>query len=141
LLQISFCFLIASTVFAQTAHQGLTPGISTRTDVERVFGQPVRSASDSLVEYSAKIYVQYGKSTGITDRIDVPFPSGTAREEIQRELKLPAEPAASHVNGKNKLEEYYGAPNWIILTYSATTVSPQAKAREKMSVGFCLITN
>src|SRR5688500_2273659 len=70
LFQFCFLILIAATAAAQTSYQGLTPGVSTRSDVERVFGQPVRSISNSLSEYTGKIYVQYGKNTAFADRID-----------------------------------------------------------------------
>lgn len=59
-------FLLAAcaTCFGQSSFKGLTPGQSTRSDVERVFGQPVQSVSKTLIEYKSpenvgKVYIQY----------------------------------------------------------------------------------
>ena len=51
----TFCvmlvLLLACAVsVGQSSFQGLTPGQSTRSDVERVLGQPVNTVSDTLIE-------------------------------------------------------------------------------------------
>jgi hypothetical protein len=63
--------------FGQSSYKGLTPGKSTRADVERVLGQAVKSGSKTLVEYNGrpdanKIYVQYddGSQMAILLRIE-----------------------------------------------------------------------
>jgi hypothetical protein len=43
--------LLCGFCFGQSSYKGLTPGQSTRADVERVLGQPVKSVSKTLVEY------------------------------------------------------------------------------------------
>lgn len=63
-----FVFLAGSTCLGQDSYKGLTPGVSTRYQVERVFGQPVKNVSGTLVEYMgtpgvSKIYVQYSEAT------------------------------------------------------------------------------
>lgn len=72
LFLIIFLLFACATCFAQTTFMGITPGKSTKPDVERVFGQPVSSVSKTLIEYkdtspqgASKIYLQY--------RDDAPF--------------------------------------------------------------------
>jgi len=64
LLTILFLLLACTPSFAQSSFMGLTPGKSTRADVERVFGRPIQSVSKTLIEYKSpdnvgKLYVQY----------------------------------------------------------------------------------
>ena len=71
---IGFLTLASVSSFAQSSFMGLTPDKSTRSDVERVLGRPVKKISETLLEYgsrqlkladaavmlnSGKIYVQY----------------------------------------------------------------------------------
>src|SRR5438477_7509869 len=56
--------LSCAPCFGQSTFEGLTPGKSTRADVERVLGRPIKKISATLVEYSGgadanNIYVQY----------------------------------------------------------------------------------
>lgn len=66
---IAVLFAGLSTIcHAQDAYKGLTPGVSTRYQVERVFGTPVNTLSSTLFEYFgtpdvSKIYVQYAETT------------------------------------------------------------------------------
>ena len=58
----------AAICFGQDSYKGLTPGRSTRFQVEREFGQPVKSLSGTLFEYFgtpgvSKIYVQYSAAS------------------------------------------------------------------------------
>jgi len=85
---ISFLAIACVTCFGQTSFQGLTPGKSTRADVERVLGRPVKKVSETLVEYaprqlklthakvtfnSVKIYVQYrgNSAAAVVERIEL----------------------------------------------------------------------
>ena len=61
---ILFLLITCATCFGQSSYKGLTPGKSTRAEVERVLGQPVKTASATLSEYKPRwnadrIYVQY----------------------------------------------------------------------------------
>jgi len=61
---IAFVTLSCVACFGQSSYKGLTPGQSTRADVERVLGQPQKKISPTLVEFSGgadatKIYVQF----------------------------------------------------------------------------------
>ena len=80
-LGVALLLLLSHLVcFAQSSYKGLTPGKSTRADVERAFGQPIESASKSktLIEYKSpenvgKLYVQYRDESpnAIVERIEV----------------------------------------------------------------------
>lgn len=105
---------------------GLTPGVSNQTEVDRVLGQPVKAVSETLLEYSggdqaAKIYVQYRKGEPVLERLEALLSAPVAGDQIRARLNLPQQPLASQVNSKNKLEEYYGSSNCIVLTYSSST--------------------
>jgi hypothetical protein len=73
-----FALLTCAVSFAQTSYKGLTPGQSTKSDVQRVFGLPVKSVSTTLIEYKSpdylgKIYVQYSddSATAVVERIEL----------------------------------------------------------------------
>ena len=52
---LTFLLLVtAVTCFSQTSYKNLSPGKSTRADVERMFGQPVQSVSKTLAEYKSQ---------------------------------------------------------------------------------------
>src|SRR5881296_2214074 len=95
-----FLLLAFATGFGQTTFKGLTPGKSTRADVERVFGQPVKKLSETLIEYrpqplTGKIYVQYRNGSPVVERIEVlcRLESSTCDALIKSlNLHLPPEP-------------------------------------------------
>jgi hypothetical protein len=82
---IIFFFLFAcGACWGQSSYKGLTPGKSTRADVERVLGRPANKVSETLVEYAAprdpdparyrvkaKVYVQYRRDSSTVERIAV----------------------------------------------------------------------
>lgn len=77
-LGILFLFLASATCFSQSSFKGLTPGQSTRADVERVLGKSMKSVSKTLIEYKSpdplgRIYVQYSddSATAQVDRIEL----------------------------------------------------------------------
>ena len=73
------CLLLScAPCFGQSTFEGLTPGRSTRADVERVLGRPVKKATATLAEYTPrwnadKLFVQYGDETpaGVVERIEL----------------------------------------------------------------------
>lgn len=110
----------AAYAHAQTAYRGITPGMSTRAQTERVFGKAVKNVSATLAEYNAgaeadKLYVQYRGETDIVERIEVLYAEGVAKTEIAAKLRLPRE-SASKVNARGNIEEYYSTRN-IVLTF------------------------
>ena len=89
LIIILFVVLSYVTCFGQRSFKGLTPGQSTKDDVEKVLGQPINKLSETLYEYqpleyndvyntkprTAKIFVQYSKGSFVMDRIEWVSPS------------------------------------------------------------------
>lgn len=70
--------LSCATAFGQATYMGLTAGKSTRADVERVLGQPVKELSKTLVEYNSpeadtKLFVQYSDESpaAVAERIEL----------------------------------------------------------------------
>ena len=139
-MKLSFaCFLIvfsSVTGFAQSTYKGLTPGQSTKADIERVLGQPVQSVSKTLIEYKApdvdKLYVQYTDESraALVERIELITysrgdKSGThdvAYKYIWSPQVKPLMDAKKHSTnadsgGRLRDMEYYGAPAFIVETY------------------------
>ena len=50
-LFIIFFLTSCATCFGQTSYNGLTPGQSTRAEVERALGEPTNKLTDRLLEY------------------------------------------------------------------------------------------
>lgn len=75
---ILFLLLTCAACFGQSTYMGMTPGKSTRADIERILGQPVQSMSETLIQYKPrwdadKIYVQYqdDSAEAIVERIEL----------------------------------------------------------------------
>ena len=107
--------------FAQMSFQGLTPGSSTRNDVERVLGKPVRSISASEFEYKApvgiaKVEVIYD-SSGV-QRIRAYFIQPITRAALLQKFSLPQEPDAK-LNQGGKLLELFGGQAMLGLLYAS----------------------
>lgn len=119
-----FILFSGSYVFSEASYRGLTPGVSTKTQVDSVLGQPVRPVSETLFEYASqedaeKVYVQYRKNSMIADRIETFLNQPRDRSFILSDLSLTANADKSRRNAKGKLEEYFGATKNIVLTYSS----------------------
>ncbi|HXT63269.1 MAG TPA: carboxypeptidase-like regulatory domain-containing protein [Pyrinomonadaceae bacterium] len=119
---IIICLLLSCvTCFGQSSYRGLTPGQSTRADVERVLGQPVNKVSATLIEYRAqpltdKIYVQYRQGSTVVERIEVlcRLANSTCEDLIHSlNLRLPAKSDSEKVD-EEKWKFLYGAPRFIV---------------------------
>jgi len=150
LIAVTLLLLICLTGFTQATYQGLTPGTSTRADVERTLGQPVNKVSQTLHEYgpkwsARKIFVQYNASA-VVERIEVlladPVSPSDARmyfrfaeaasappggkilndRETRRAEALSQQPVATRTR-KGKLEEYFGEMYYMVLTHEGEAAS------------------
>jgi len=77
-LSVILVSLISGACFGQTSFQGVTPGKSTKTDVQQVLGLPTNKISETLIQYKGqqgaeKIFVQYrdNSATAIVERIEL----------------------------------------------------------------------
>jgi len=131
-----FLLLACATGFGQSTFQGLTPGKSTRVEVERVLGQPINNLSKTLVEYKSpgsveKIYVQYRDEapTAAVERIElfcggVKGPNGCwelneklVRNTPQTKPMMEAfKVSGPDSSGLSKELTYFGAPAFVART-------------------------
>jgi hypothetical protein len=123
-----FLLFLGATCFAQTAFQGLTPGTSTRNDVARALGQPVRTISATLVEYNppagiAKVEVAYAAGSSAVERIEVHFLKPITRQALIKKLGLSPEADAQTKSSEGKLVELFGGSSFLTLVYAAADVS------------------
>ena len=111
----------------QTSFQEIAPGTSTRIDVAKVFGQPVRTISATLFEYTppegiAKVEVGYSRNS-LVDRIEVHFFKRISRPALIKKLDLPQQPESTSTNADGKLAEYFGGSSLLVMTYAAADAS------------------
>ena len=137
-----FLLLASMACFGQTSFQGLTPGKSTRTDVERVLGQPVKTVSGTLIEYKEpedfgrpegfdKVWIQYRdtSSAAIVERIEVvcDYPRKEVRPDgcsdygsivgrKARPGRLHAQLVEQEKSGLVRATRYYGSPAFRVNT-------------------------
>jgi hypothetical protein len=129
-LGIVILLVISGVVcFGQSSFKGLTPGQSTRADVERVLGKPTKQVSERLFEYARdgqQIFVQYSKTSPIAVRLELVYPTARERAQVISDEKLPKVADARRTNKHAVLEEYFSYPKYVVLTYeenSQTRVS------------------
>jgi len=120
------CSILCS---AQTSYQGMQPGSSKRDEVNKAFGSPVSEISETLSEYKpvsgpGKIYVQFEKSSGIVQRIEVLLAESMSRSKLLESLKLPSVASSIKTNNREKLEEYF-ALQCIVLTHESSEQSSE----------------
>jgi hypothetical protein len=112
----------------QSSFQGLTPGVSTRSNVTKALGQPVSEVSPTLSEYAppqgiAKVYVQYRKESQVVERIEVLLLKPILRSALLRQFNLPDQAVVQKTDKQRRLLEYFGGPAFLVLTYASTDAS------------------
>gem|GEM_PF-2805977 len=122
-------FLLATCAdcFAQSSFQGISPGTSTRNDVARILGQPVRTISATLVEYAppagiAKVEAEYRAATSLVERIEVYFVKPISAQALIQKFGL-AQADAKGKSTDETLVEYFGGTSLVALTYASTDSS------------------
>jgi hypothetical protein len=124
LINILLVVLSCATCFAQSTYKGLTPGRSTRADVERLLGKPTNQVSESLFEYAqsgSQIYVQYSKTLPTAIRIQSIYSPAVERSKVLAAEHLPKVADTRRTNKHGALEEYFGYPNYVVLTYDESS--------------------
>jgi hypothetical protein len=122
---VFFVLISCMTCFGQTSFQGLTPGESTRNDVEQELGQPVRTISATVFEYSpppgiARVEVAYNAGSSLVERFEVYFLKPVfSRTALFNKLSLPPQADAKKTNAEGKLVEYFGGSSLLALTYAS----------------------
>lgn len=116
-----FLLLACVTGVGQTSYKGLTPGKSTRVEVHRVLGLPVKKVSETLIEYrpqplTGKIFVQYRQGSPVVERIEMLCrqETSTCNDLIKSlNLRLPEQPDSEKVDEK-KWKFLYGSPLFVV---------------------------
>lgn len=131
---ILFMLLSCATCFGQTTFQGITPGKSTRAQAERVFGKPLQSVSQTLIEYAPKaeadkVYMQYRDASpdAVVERIEVtcthdgwgmntPNSMRCSRwnASMQGDIDLSKPDAFKKSNNPLKTTNYIGSPRFVV---------------------------
>jgi hypothetical protein len=120
--------IVSPPCFAISTYMGLQPGLSTRSEVEKVLGQPVQSINPTLFEYPlasglGKIYVEFRAKDFVVDRIERRFDRPISRSALIRSLNLPENPEETGTNKDGKLMEYFGDIKTVALTYASAQTS------------------
>jgi hypothetical protein len=125
LTAITFLLFAYIIGLGQTSYKGLTPGKSTRAQVERVLGQPVNNVSATLIEYrpqplTSKIYVQYREGS-VVERIEVlcRLPNSSCSDFARSlNLSLPkwAEADKGPSGDAGYFVWYYPPPQYVVAT-------------------------
>jgi hypothetical protein len=130
---ILFAVLTCAVSFGQTSYKGLTPGKSTRAEVERVFGLPVKSVSTTLIEYKSpddlgRIFVQYSddSATARVQRIEltcrtIRMGTGYKTNECSKiwDKEFDSYDARKYVSEdgqKSKDRYYFGSSRYMVFT-------------------------
>lgn len=116
--------LTGAPCFGQSTFQEITPGASTRSDVVKVLGQPLRTIDKTRFEYKpptgiARVEVDYGRAASRVERMDVYFLRPVSRSALLKKFKLPQQPKAKSTNAEGKRVEYFGDPSLLALTYAS----------------------
>lgn len=129
---IIFLLLPCATCYGQTSYKGLTPGKSTRADVQRVLGLPIRKISETLLEYrpqplTGKIFVQYRQGSPVVERIEMlcRLQTSTCEELIESlNLQIPKEPDLGKTDD-SKWKFLYGSPLFIVTSGDMADVATE----------------
>jgi hypothetical protein len=110
----------------QSAFQEITPGSSTRAQVTKVLGQPVRS-NGTVSEHRppqgiAKVEVEYRSGSDLVDRIEVYFVRPISRQALLQQFSLP-QTSDKKASAGDKLIEYFAGTSMLALTYASADTS------------------
>lgn len=120
--------LVVAVCFGQISFQRITPGNSTRSELTRVLGQPLRAVSATVFEYNppagiARVEVEY-ESAGedpTIKHIEVYLPRPISRPALIQKFSLPQQSDAKKANQQGNLVEYFSGSALLALTYSTPT--------------------
>lgn len=139
---ILFFLITCATCFGQSSYKGLTPGKSTRADVERLLGRPVKSVSKTLVEYKspeegARLYVQYqDESPAVVERIELTcFDNDEVHDKCgpvlnaigQLDGVLEDASASTIKQDGRTVIRYFGAPRFMVWRLSGKGVNAEQR--------------
>lgn len=118
---IVFVLFGSAAGHAQSSYKGLTPGKSSKAEVTRLLGQPLKQLSPTLLEYrpqplTGRIFVQYRQDSPVVERIEFlcRLQDSNCEDFIKSlNLRLPEGVNSSRSDG-DKTRDYYGEPFYIV---------------------------
>jgi len=127
-----FVILSCAACFGQSGFQEITPGVSSRSEVAKVLGQPVRTISATVFEYKApagiaRVEVEYGAGSSVVERLEVYFLKPISRSALIQKLDLTSymntpRADAQGRNSQGKLVEYF-LTAMLTMTYQSADAS------------------
>ena len=127
---ILFMLLAYATCSAQTSFQGLTPGINTRADAEKILGVPRDVYWGNVCLYSPpaglkEVRVTYGdaKPDDIIDQFEIQLLKPVSRLGLIKKFELPEKSDVQRFDSDNKLTELFGGKALIYLSYAGHDAS------------------
>ncbi len=112
---------------AQTKFNGqITPGVSTRSDVDKFLGEPVKQESATLFEYkpptgAARLDIGY-RADGVVFYVNAMFTQTYPRQTLVQAFGLPSQPQPTMI-AQAHLDEFFGAPAYLVFTYATSQAS------------------
>ncbi len=130
-LAIAIAMIAANSVTAQSSYKGLTPGKSTRAEVARILGQPIKTYSDTLVDYgpqsqTSKVRVQFRVDSTIIERIEVFCWTETSTcDEFAKTARVNL--AADHTETMqgDKFRVFYPSPAFVVASGEMADVTKE----------------
>ncbi len=127
-LAAALAVVLAGAAHAQRSYQDVTPGVSTRGQVDAALGAPSRVVSATLSEYRGvtgitRVEVEFDGAgdQARTRRIDAVLAPPITRRALTSSYGL-AEPALRAARD-NRLVEYFGAGAWLAFVYAGADES------------------
>lgn len=129
---IIFLLLISTTSFGQSSFQGLTPGASTRDEVNRVLGRPVNTDSTIIAEHTPpegvqKVEVVYARNSDVASQIYIHLPRPVTRRALIQKFELPQQADLREKGENGYLHELFGGQSLLTLVYESADADSGVK--------------
>lgn len=116
----------------QSSFQGITPGTSTRDQVNRVLGAPLNTYGTIIANHTppagiSKLEVIYGPASNVVSQIYVYLSKPVARQALIQKLMLPQQPDFKKTGENGFLHEFFGGQALLFLVYESTEVDSGVK--------------
>jgi hypothetical protein len=112
---LTLLVMLSCTIVDAGTFDGLEPGVSTRADVDRVLGSPIREVAagvrydyDPAAYDARRISVEYSATTGAVSTIDLYLAQQYSRDDYQQWFEL-GEPVVTTYDDSGNRVEYYTA--------------------------------
>jgi hypothetical protein len=125
-LLLSLCFILQSCTICigQSSFQEITPGTSTRDQVNRILGTPLNTDNTIIADHTppaglSKLEVVYSRDPNVVNQINIYFPKPISRQALIQKLKLPQQADFMKTGENGMLHEFFGGPAFLFLIYQS----------------------